>query len=231
MNCPQPPPSDFVPDASKIPGITNYNYRDKVNEVFDHNWLHNLKKTKVELYDLFNDPFESTNLANNAQFGDKIREIREWAEAEIGRPVPSVVGQWNNAYTMMMKKAYPKVLCMNQTHSKECATNSLARDLLHIVESGRTVDPFLCDTEWCGRPMKTEWASLVNDDFQVFDRYLKSGLSQDEEKQFMYWAKLCGELCCPWRQSQGRKCTGLQYAEDVFKPSVFNENLYKNPRF
>ena len=70
------------------------------------------RKTKVELYNLSVDPFESTNLAlpeHISKYSDKIREIRDWAKAEIGRPAPAVVGQWNDAYATMMKTAYKKM--------------------------------------------------------------------------------------------------------------------------
>ena len=69
---------------------------------------HQQHKPSIELYDLTKDPFESENLGNRHEYRDKIKEIRAWAERQIGLPPPAVVGQWNMAYEKMMRVAYEK---------------------------------------------------------------------------------------------------------------------------
>ena len=71
------------------------------------------------------------------------------------------------------------------------------------AQSGRAETS--CDQEWCGYPMKTNWSSSIAFDFHVFDKYVESydRASEYELKLFKYWSQLCGDLCCPWRKSQG----------------------------
>ena len=51
--------------------------------------------------------------------------------------------------------------------------------------------------------MKTSWESAIVSDYEVFDNYMELEESFTNKKLFMFWSQLCGELCCPWRQSQG----------------------------
>ena len=107
--CELPPPNDFVPEASFIWGVTTNHYIYRANAAASRR-----QRSTVELYDLYRDPFEINNLAESDQLisskyskiGQIIREIRAWAEAEIGRPPKAIVGQWNRAYEMMLKLAY-----------------------------------------------------------------------------------------------------------------------------
>ena len=69
---------------------------------------HQHHKPSIELYDLTKDPFESENLGNRQEYREKIKEIRAWAERQIGLPPPAVVGQWNMAYEKMLRAAYEK---------------------------------------------------------------------------------------------------------------------------
>ena len=105
-HCELPPPAGFVPEASHVWGGTTKSYLDKYKSA--RRWR---QPTTVELYDLYKDPFEITNLATAqhiSKYHEKIREIRAWAEAEIGRPPKAVVGQWNMAYEKMLRTAYPQ---------------------------------------------------------------------------------------------------------------------------
>ena len=103
--CEIPPPDDFIPEASKL-WTTTPEYIKKARNSAQHH------RAQVELYDLHTDPFETTNLAGDhhrGNYAEIIREIRAWAEAEIGRPPPAVVGHWNLAYDSMLKAAYHKL--------------------------------------------------------------------------------------------------------------------------
>ena len=102
--CELPPPDYYVPEASFVWGGTTHSYLEKVKRETNRR-----QRSTVELYNLYTDPFETTNLAtghNIGKYADKIKEIRAWAEAEIGLPPKAVVGQWNTAYEMMLKTTY-----------------------------------------------------------------------------------------------------------------------------
>ena len=103
-HCEIPPPSDFIPEASRL-WTTTPKYIGKARSSRER------PIAEVELYDLHADPFESTNLAEQySKHAGIIKEIRAWAEAEIGRNPPlAVVGQWNLAYQTMIQAAYPKL--------------------------------------------------------------------------------------------------------------------------
>ena len=99
--CEIPPPDNFIPEASKI-WTTTPLYISRAAHQGGRR-----QSTEVELYDLSLDPFETTNLAENyPRYAGIIKEIRAWAEAEIGRPPLAVVGQWNMAYENMLTTAY-----------------------------------------------------------------------------------------------------------------------------
>ena len=148
----------------------------------------------MTLFDIENDPFELNNLVFDLKYAPTLHKIRQWAEAEIGRPPIAVVGGWNEAYVRMLWS-----IGINN-HEKQ-----------FFWKSGRAVPYETCDKEnVCTTRILpvTGWleSGSIEYDFARFDKLIfnledkiryGSHRSKSILERFWLWAKVCGNLCCP----------------------------------
>ena len=144
------------------------------------------------------------NLAFDRNYARALEKIRQWAEAEIGRPPIAVVGGWNEAYVRMLKDS----IGVEELPLKE--------QVDFFWKSGRGIPYEICDEENICTTIilsVTGWleSGTIENDFARLDKRIftledeiRNGNSDTIHRskrvleRFWLWAKLCGNLCCPF---------------------------------
>jgi hypothetical protein len=227
-----PKEHNWMPEVSKKAVVINgtlkfVNYSDEYLKKWRYGYWQKQNKRSMALFDIENDPFELNNLAFDENYARTLEKIRQWAEAEIGRPPIAVVGGWNEAYVRMLWWIGVS------NHGKQ-----------FFWKSGRAVPYEICDKEnICTTKILpvTGWleSGSIEYDFARFDKLIfnnedkilngSSHMEIDRSKRvlerFWLWAKLCGNLCCPLLKRHGKACR-LEYANDPFRSVNYNIARY-----
>ena len=181
----------------------------------------------MALFDIENDPFELNNLAFDRNYAPALEKIRQWAEAEIGRPPIAVVGGWNEAYVRMLR-----------TIGVE------GKGLVPFFwKSGRAIPYEICDTEnicttnilpvtgWLERgTIEYDFARLSKRIFTLEDQ-IRNGNSDTIHRskrileRFWLWAKLCGNLCCPLLKRNEKEILKTKNQKQFLKNKKNNHSL------
>ena len=173
------------------------------------------------LYNLEDDPFELNNLASRNL--PEMKEIRNWAETEIGTPKLAIVGAKNTAYRDLIKiivlgkkfdQFYMRVRD-NKWDESLYDEYQIATGRLGWETACEQNDPNLCKevliekSGWSESAIETDFEQLT-EIYQRVKNKIRSAQTIIEDL-----TEQCGEFCCRWRTRNGLTCH-LDYDKQLF---------------